>query len=438
LFFHNEYGADAVAKQTFGFSVGGVAQNAKKKLILVLHSGGWAPVMANNLVPRRDVIKQLPFSGYGLVGNSFTNIVMARGVTVNYDDIVEELKGGERTTKGIKAFNAGKSNFLTVWMRFPGDMWDTNAWNKVTQNFRTIAKVAKDLGFAGIIYDDEAYDRESHYLNNYFTNGHFDYNYDRKGNITEIIAYKSPNKTFSQHTEKITALFKTIMEGMVAEFPSIEVLYYHSPAEGHIVADDAGKYGDHLIRHVGPEAEHELTGAMFLGLKRGLSAQASLHDMGEDYTLNTKEHFERAYQWRKHTIASDETSNKVKEIMKRDRRGHWFVPKVDRATWARDVSEGFMVTNLPQEDKTRPEFDTRDKVGLNSIKNILENALDRSDEYVIFYSASSTVEFDGSPGGGNITLDWLQDPNKVASDGSHFTLNPQWKQMMTDVYNEIK
>jgi len=419
LFWHNAYGADVKAKESFGFSVGGATQNSKKKLILVLHSGGWAPVLANNLVPRRDVIRELPFSGYGLVGNSFTNIVMARGVTVNYDDIVEELKGGERTTKGIKAFNAGKSNFLTVWMRFPGDMWDANAWNKVTQNFKTLAKVAKNLGFAGIIYDDEAYDLQAHYLINYDYNTYFDYA-DKAQTIKS--AYKTPNKTFLEHTEKITALFKTIMEGMVAEFPSIDVLYYHSPAEGHIAANKAGKYGGPLIRHIGLEREHELIGAMFLGLKRGLSAQASLHDMGEDYTLNTKEHFEHAYQWRKHTIASDETNDNV------NKREHWIIPKEDRATWANDVTEGFMVTNFPNTDP-RQEFDTTNKVGVDSMKNILENALNRSDEYVIFYSASSSPHGQGV---GKIKLDWLQKPSAV------FSVNPQWKQMMTDVYNEIK
>jgi len=412
LFWHNEYGADAVAKQTARFGVaggGGGLHNGKKKLILHAHSGGWAPMMAKNLVSRRDAIKQLPFSGYGVVGNTFTNEIMRNGVTVNYNDIVEELKGGEQTTNGIKAFNAGKSNFLTVWMRFPNDMWNANTWNKVTQNFRTLAKVANDLGFAGIIYDDEAYDNEAEKLINFDKNGNFDDN-----------AYRNPNKTFFEHTEKITALFKTIMEGMVAEFPSIDVLFYHSPAEGHIAANNVG--GRPLITDVGLERQHELTGAMFLGLKQGLSAQASLHDMGEDYTLNTKEHFERAYQWRKHTIASDETNDNI------NRREHWIVPEEDRASWANDVDEGFMVTNFPKHNAI-PELDTTNKVGLNSMKHILEDALERSDEYVIFYSASSSPYGQGV---GKIQLDWLQAPS------GKYSINPQWKQMMTDVYNNIK
>jgi len=144
--------------------------------------------------------------------------------------------------------------------------------------------------------------------------------------------------------------------------------------------------------------------------------------MGEDYVLNTKEHFERAYQWRKHTIASDETNDNI------DKRVHWIVPIEDRATWEKDVSVGFMVTNYPKHNDI-PEFDTTNKVGLNSMKNILENALDRSDEYVIFYSASSSPDGQGV---GKIKLDWLQEPSGI------FSINPRWKQMMTDVYNQIK
>jgi hypothetical protein len=300
-------------------------------------------------------------------------------------------------------------------MHFPGDLWDNEAWNKVTNNFKTLAKVSKDLGFAGIIYDDEAYTNDGKKLLNYDKNGYFD-----------EYAYKTENKDFSQHVDKITARFQTIMEGMVSVFPTMDLLYYHSPVEGHIAADYARKDGQTLITGVGRERGHELIGAMFLGLKRGLSEQASIHDMGEDYTLTSKEHFTDAYTWRKHTIASNAINDAV------DTTEHWAVPKEDRESWAKDVNLGFMVSNFPRAD-ANPEFDTRDKVGLNYMKNTLENSLDRSDEYVIFYSASST-----NNGVGKIKLDWLQDSNTIANDGSAFGINPQWMDMMNSVYDKIK
>lgn len=403
LFFNNSYQDE----KTFAFTVD-TKQLPKKKLILHAHSGGWFPMMARNLVPRHEYIKTLPFSGYGVVGNTYTNEVMKRNITVTYDNIWNELKG-------LKGLYSDKSNFLVVDMHFPGDLWDNEAWNKVTNNFKTLAKVSKDLGFAGIIYDDEAYTNDGKKLLNYDKNGYFD-----------EYAYKTPNKDFSQHVVKITARFQTIMEGMVSVFPTMDLLYYHSPVEGHIAADYARKDGQALITGVGREREHELIGAMFLGLKRGLSEQASIHDMGEDYTLTSKEHFTHAYTWRKHTIASNAINDAVNTTE------HWAVPKEDRESWAKDVNLGFMVSNFPRAD-ANPEFDTRDKVGLNYMKNTLENSLDRSDEYVIFYSASSTDN-----GVGNIKLDWLQDSNTIANDGSAFGVNPQWMDMMNSVYDKIK
>jgi len=287
----------------------------------------------------------------------------------------------------------------------------------VIANFGTLAKVAKDLGFRGIIYDNEAYHKDP---DNKMIN------YDKEEGAwyddAEHVSYKNPDHTFAEHSAKITALFKKIMEAMVQEYPAIDVLYYHSPVEGHIKAN-RGINNHPVVVNVGLERQHEWMGAMFTGLKKGLSHQATLHDMGEDYRLRTQAHFDDAYTWRKYTIAADATNDTV------DATQHWILPQEERATWAKDTHVNFMVSNEPLKSDDYPEFDTRNKVGLNDMKTTFERALDKSDNYVVFFSASSSDNQKG-----RIPLDWLNDPATHADDGSDYSLDPDWKAMLENVY----
>ncbi|HFQ62071.1 MAG TPA: DUF5011 domain-containing protein [Epsilonproteobacteria bacterium] len=383
-----------------------MAQWYSNKQLILHQKGHWLPSMAGNFSSRAAYINTLPFSGFTMVGNSYTNRVMESNTTLlPYSYIWDEVKD-------VKDLYPIKSNFLTVHMHYPGDFWDDAVWGNVIANFKTLAKVAKDLGYRGILYDDEAYDVESHKMINY---KHGDAWYDDD-------AYKNPNYTFVEHSAKITARFQQIMEAMVSEYPAIDVLYYHSPVEGHIEAND-GINGHPVVVNVGLERQHEWMGAMFTGLKKGLSHQATLHDMGEDYRLRTQAHFDDAYAWRKYTIASDATNDAV------DATQHWILPLEERASWATEVHVNFMVSNEPLASDSYPEFDTTNTVGLNDMKTTLERALDKSDKYVTFYSASSSDNK-----GGRIPLDWLNDPATHADDGSAYSLDPDWKAMVEDVY----
>ncbi len=383
-----------------------MAQWYSNKQLILHQKGHWLPMMANNFASRADFINALPFSGFTMVGNTYTDEVMKSNPTLlSYDTIWDEVKA-------VKDLYPTKSNFLVVNMHYPGDFWDDAVWNTVIANFGTVAKVAKNLGFKGIVFDDEAYDDESHKMINYKRSNAW---YDAK-------AYKNPDHTFAEHADKITVRFRQIMEAMVNEYPAIDVLYYHSPVEGHIKADN-GINGHPVVVDVGLEREHEWTGAIFTGLKKGLAHQATLHDMGEDYKLRTQAHFDDAYDWRKYTIASDATNNAV------DATQHWIVPPEERGSWAQEVHVDFMVSNEPL-DSGYEEFNTTNKVGLSDMKTTLERALRKSDKYVTFFSASSSDNQ-----GGRIPLDWLNDPDSRSDDGSYYSVDPAWKTMVEEVYN---
>jgi hypothetical protein len=76
---------------------------------------------------------------------------MKKNKKVSYVKMWNELKGLKDLYKNQK------HNFLQINIHFPEDFWNDTAWEQVSKNFRTVAKVAKDLGFKGIVFDDEPY-----------------------------------------------------------------------------------------------------------------------------------------------------------------------------------------------------------------------------------------------------------------------------------------
>jgi len=382
------------------------------KELILSQSTKWTYLYPKYFAKNAAYINSLPFSGFIMIGDTYTNKFMDGHTSVSYEAIWNEVKM-------VKGLFPNKSNFLKIRMLFPGKgFWDDKAWNIVIANFKTLAKVAKNLGFRGIAYDNEAYNDNAEKMINY-------------KHSNEDSGYKDPDpkRTFQKHIAKITEWHKKIMEAMVSEYPSIDVLFYHSPVAGHIKATDIGIIGSNNKSHPvvahSKERFHEMVGAMFVGLKKGLSHQATLHDMGEDYRLRTEKHFDDVYKWRKHTIASDATNSGVDETQ------HWVVPQEERASWEEEVYVDFMVSNLPEDDEAYKEFNTTDKVGLEDMKTTLERALTRSDKYVIFYSRSKSEKKVKYPLP-KVKLDWLESTNEP-----NYSVDPAWKAMVQEVYENF-
>jgi hypothetical protein len=391
LFFNNSYNIEG--KVSF------IVTNTPEKYLLLSQKGSVAPSMATNFINNYEHIKQLPFSGFILSGDShFTKNAMS-GERLSYSDVWSAVQGDT-----LKNLYRNKANFLQVNVDFPGDFWtDTTAWNNTIYNFGIIAKVAKNLHFKGIVFDNEPYSQEAYKMIDFKgTYGWYD---------SDHPSYQNTNYSFKEHTDKLSDWFKKIMREMIKSYPDITVLVYHSPVISHEKAD-TGINGHSVIMNVGKSFIHELSGSMFVGLKRGLSGNASLHDMGEDYTHRQNKHFKDAYNWRKYTIALDNTNN-----LNADKR--WILPNTDRANWSHKVNVNFMVSNYPLSNDVE-EFDTRNKVSLNDMKSTLEKAIHYSDKYVVFYS-----EGDPAQNGVNKTLNWLNNRNQIDNN---------WYSMLEDIY----
>jgi len=380
---------------------------ANEKHLILAEANGWFPHMAKNLVANHETISKLPFSGFIMVGNHYTNLVMEKKRKLTYDYVWNEVKG----MKGL--YTKQTHNFLQVNILSPGDFWDDKAWKQVNNNFAIVAKVAKDLGFKGIVFDDEAYNPAAKKMLNFKfptieevkNNPKLYTTWEKKGAQHPWVdknAYRNPKYTFKEHVDKITYRFKNIMQVLVKNYPSLDVLVYLGPSLSH--ANSNRKHP--VVVDLGRPRNHEFHGAIFLGLKQGLNQKASLHDMGESYKYREDEHFKNAYQWRKYNIATDKYNHKL------DDDYQWSIPKEERNNWSDKVEIGFMVSNRGQKSTVKG-FTTLNRSKREDIAQTLQKALKFSDKYVIYYATQQ---------------DWLL-PNKK------YPLPHSWMKMMNKIYN---
>lgn len=382
---------------------------AKEKHLILAEGNSWFPHMAENLINNHETISKLPFSGFILVGNSFTNLVMKENQTITYKQVWNELKG----LKGL--YKNQPHNFLQINIDFPGDFWDDERWRQVSQNFAVVAQVAKDLGFKGIVFDDEPYSMNAKKMvnfkfptmqevkekpNRYKT-------WQRDGAEPQWVdkdAYSNNHYSFQEHMRQVTLRFKDIMTAMTNRYPELVTLVYLGPSLSHANSN----LENTIVIDMGLARENEYHGAIFTGLKQGLTPMAKLHDMGESYKYRTDKHFKQAYQWRKQGIALNKYNDNL------DAQRQWILPKGERQTWSTQVQIGFMVFNKGQKS-SKSEFTTLNNSSVTDIEGTLHKALKYSDEYVIYYCEEQ---------------DWLL-PNKK------YPLPNSWMKMMKRVYSSI-
>ena len=379
---------------------------AQSKYLILAEGDSWKPLMASNLTENYVQINRLPFSGFVMVGNTFTNKVMKVDVNVSYASVWAELQS-------LQGLYPNKRNFLQINIDFPADFWNDEAWERVSSNFKTVAQVAKDLNFTGIAFDDEPYSKSAMRMVNFkFPNKNelsfHSKTWEIKGSQDSWVdenAYANKYHSFAEHMEKVTERFKNIMQKMEEGYPSLTLLIYNGASYAH---ENTNK--EHtILTDVGLAREHEYKGAIFAGFVKGEGDYMEIHDMGESYKYRKDEHFRYAYEWRKKNISKDRFNDDL------DPTYQWRIPENLRSQWSRSVSVGFMVYNKGQESN-EVEFDTRGHSTKEDIAESLKLALAYSDKYVIYYEQGEA---------------WLL-PNQeepIASD---------WYSMMQEIYNSIQ
>ncbi len=284
-----------------------------------------------------EYIESMPFDGMFI--NSPVCWRLMNGDPVSYEQIYEELSPLK------SAYKKFTHNFIYVFIHFPGDFWDDEAWQITAANFGNMARVAKEFGFAGIVYDNEEY-LEKKWLN-----------YGE--------SYKNHDYDLNQHRDQVILRGKQVMEAMVSEFPEIDVFTYHGP----YLSEPNYRVPDIIMRQAASWDHYELLGPFFVGMMLGKGEKATIIDGGEVYQYRTYGDFKNSYNVRKYEIASEETDS-------------WFIPYELRLKWPNEISIAFGVYNR----QWIPEY----PMDVDIMRSTLENALTVADRYVWYYTESDS------------------------------------------------
>jgi hypothetical protein len=302
-----------------------------------------------NILKNIDYIESLPFDG--MVVDIPAGWLLMEGKPLNYDDIYDPwlapLEG---------KFKKFTHNFLRAQVNDPGDVFDDAKWNITIENWRLLARAARQIGFAGIYFDNEEY-----------FNPWLNYPED----------YTNPTRSLKEYQAQAQLRGRQIMQAVVQEFPDIDVLFMHGP---YITEPKTPSYVKKS--QVGGPDGYELHGPLFVGFLEGAGDRATIIDGGEVYQYRTQEDFQHSYDWRKYGMASAKTNSA-------------FIPPAIRAQWPNRVSISYGVYN-----QTWPT--PQDQMNPTIMKSTLANALQRADDYVWFYAEKDTWFV---PGG--VSQEWI-------------------------------
>ena len=222
----------------------------------------------SRVLENRDYIESLPVDGIVMnVPASWQAMSPGRVVTG------AELK---RDLQPLAEFNAGfEANYLNVFTDRPGDLADDAAWAQVTENWRLIAREAKEAGFAGIIFDNEEYQGE-------WENFPEDY---PAATMADLPLYQALAAWRGRE----------IMEAINEEFPDAEVGVMHGPYRSVPRVDGAPEA---ISLQAGGSDLYEMAGPFFTGLLEGMGDGQTLIDMGELYALRSEAEFAQSQEYR--------------------------------------------------------------------------------------------------------------------------------------------
>jgi hypothetical protein len=202
------------------------------------------------------------------------------GITVNIPqswfsmspDYVVTRADLETWLEPLRGFNADRNNWLTIVVDDPGDVFDDAAWSVVVENWRLMAEAARDLGFEGIMFDNEEYFGQ-------WQNWPEDYPPEALAIGKE--AYQAQTSLRGQQ----------IAEAINSVWPDAKITFAHGPYVS--VDPEPGR-----PTQTGGAENFELYGPFFTGFAEGAGPNMRMVDGGEIYALRTAEEFQWFQDWR--------------------------------------------------------------------------------------------------------------------------------------------
>jgi hypothetical protein len=178
------------------------------------HGNDCRAININSSNARKEWLKRLPFDGV-TINTSASYWFMSKTDYLNFPNTSYDDFTYESAASDLRTINLGNltENYLLLKIRNPGDFFNDSYWNRVAQNFGTFAKVAKDLGYKGLLFDNEE-DAASDGI----------WLYPTAANIEFENTY-----TLSQYQQKAQTRGYWCMDEISKNFPDCKVIVLHGP-----------------------------------------------------------------------------------------------------------------------------------------------------------------------------------------------------------------
>jgi hypothetical protein len=274
------------------------------------------------------------------------------GITVNIPQSWSAMSPDYQVTRAdlegwlepLRSFNADRNNWLTIVVDDPGDVFDDAAWAVVVENWRLMAEAARDLGFEGILFDNEEYFGQ-------WQNWPEDY-------PPEALAIGQ-----EAYQAQTSLRGRQIAEAVASVWSDAKIGFAHGP---YISVDpEPGR-----PTQTGPASLYELYGPFFTGFAEGAGPGMRMVDGGELYALRTAEEFAWFQDWRSNTVPG---------------KIDWAVDPDLIANWDAQVDQATMVYT--------DEWPIGTPQTPDSLTSTLLNAFDNSEGTVYLYNEVAHIDW---------------------------------------------
>jgi hypothetical protein len=303
-----------------------------------------------SILENRTYIETLPFEGMVINIPASWN-AMSPGIALVEAEIRDWLAP-------LADFNADKANFLVIENDKPGDLFDDAAWGQAIANWRVLAKVAKETGFRGILFDNEEYQ------------GHWD-------DFPRDVARQDRVRGLAAYQAQAQRRGAQIMQAVREVFATAQIAVAHGP----YLSVPAGPGAPaSILLQAGGWDDQELLGPFFTGLVAGAARDVPVIDAGEIYALRSSADFAGSFAYR----------NGLGPIIP------WPTDPNVVANWSVRVDAGHMIytdtfpTGFPQTP--------------DSLTQTIQNALPHSEGAIFIFTEEAHADFFSPDGGADVWI----------------------------------
>jgi hypothetical protein len=341
--------AVALSTVILTFATAAVAQQK----FLILHDLPHAAATPTYIAANHAYLDTLPLDGiavYGRDGSGNNNIsaMVFQPVAVSEATMATVLAPFASLTWTTMKHNFGLEYFGPGW----ADIYDDTKWAIVAQNAANYAQALNNAGLVGVFFDNENYSRYGNY-----------------GDSTCGIPH-----SLTECQAKIVARGNQVMTAMIAQFPSIVIIFLHDAS----ISDNIF-YAQPQFSFVNNVAHANLlVGPFEVGFVQATQGtQALVVEGGENpgYRAHTTTDFNNIYQYQKFAIADGTLAKNHGSSTGAGPNG--YIPSALRPLWPKSISAGNAVRDL---DNLNPATNLP-----TTLASTITNALNRADRYVWLY-----------------------------------------------------